>query len=258
MPGWRELQACFGQAVLTGDFAALAPHVRQDGMAVTSRIKIYRNNSVTSLTSILAERFGVVEQLVGAEFFAFAAEGFIAQSPPAKPYLDLYGARFPAFLAELPACGELPYLADVARLEWKLFTVARAPFAPPAGIEILNGLDPAQAMGLRLHPDPAIEYLSSPWPVDRIWQAHQGEMRELAISAAATLLELRRHDGQLLMRALPPAEFAFRSALAAGATLADAVTSALNQSADFEFAAALADLFQEQWVAGYTGEEKTA
>jgi len=248
-----EVQSAFGRAVLAGDFSALTRYVRTDGISAAGRIGVYRNNVMTSLTSLLVERFPVVERLVGDGFFSFAAEGFIRTAPPDQACLDSYGAEFPGFLAAFPPCAALPYLPDVARLEWKLFGVARAAFAAPLTIATLAGLDPETAANLRLRCDPAVDYLASKWPVDRIWQAHQGELVEVNIAAGSCRVELRRYDGKLTIRTLKPTEFAFRSALAAGSTLGDAVALALSESGDFDFFQALATLFTEQWVIGQSG-----
>jgi len=71
-----ELQSAFGRAVLAGDFSGLASYVRDDGISAAGRIGVYRNNVATSLTLLLAERFPVVERLVGDGYFSFAAERF--------------------------------------------------------------------------------------------------------------------------------------------------------------------------------------
>jgi hypothetical protein len=250
LPSLADLQSAFGRAVLTKDFSALAPCVRDEGISAASRIGVYRNNVVTSLTALLAERFPVVERLVGDGFFPFAAENFIRTAPPDQPCLDAYGAEFPGFLAGFPSCAGLPYLADVARLEWKFFTIARADFAAPLTIAALAGLDAETAANLQLHCGPAIDYFAADWPADQIWQAHQSEFSAATIEPGACQVELRRLDGKLTMRTLPPAEFAFRRALADGMTLGDAVTLALGESGDFDFFPALTNLFSEQWVTG--------
>ena len=249
----REIQRSFAGAVLTGDFEGLGRYVREDGMRKASRIGIYRNNVVTSLTSLLAERFPLTERLVDARFFAFAAERFIADLPPDQPCLDLYGAALAGFLAEFPACADLPYLSDVARLEWKLFCVARAAAPPPIGIESLQRIGADQAMSLRFECDPAVDYLMSPWPVRQIWQTHQeiADPEPVALNSGVNRIEIRRIGGHLLIRELEPAEFAFRSVLAAGAMLVTAIELAIDQLPEFEFSQSLAGLFRDQWVTGY-------
>ena len=250
MTSLAEVQSAFGRAVLGGDFSALTPYVRTDGISAAGRIGVYRNNVVTSLTALLADRFPVVERLVGDGYFSFAAESFIRAAPPGQACLDGYGSEFPSFLAAFPSCAALPYLPDVARLEWKLFAIARAEFAEPLTLAALAGLNADTAANLRLRCDPAIDYLASDWPVDRIWQAHQSDVAEANINAGACRVELRRYDKELTIRALAPAEFAFRSALAGGSVLGEAVTLALEESGDFDFFQALATLFSEQWVTG--------
>jgi len=251
LPSLADVQSAFGHAVLAGDFAALAPFVCEDGISAAGRIGVYRNNVTTSLTALLAERFAVVARLVGDSYFRFAAESFIRSAPPGQACLDSYGAAFPDFLAEFPSCAGLPYLPDVARLEWKLAVIARAGAAQPIAIEALAATNPALAMNLRLCCDPAIDYLASEWPVRQIWQAHQSDEVFANLDAGGCRVELRRRSGQLIIRPLTPAEFAFRVTLAGGASLAEAVTAALDQPGEFDFSRALVELFVEQWAIGW-------
>jgi len=256
LPSLADVQSAFGHAVLAGDFAALAPFVCEDGISAAGRIGVYRNNVTTSLTALLAERFAVVARLVGDSYFRFAAESFIRSAPPGQACLDSYGAAFPDFLAEFPSCAAVPYLPDVARLEWKLFVVARAGTAVPISIEALAPIDPASAMNLRLCCDPAIDYLASEWPVDRIWQAHQSDDVFVNLDAGGCRIELRRRSGRLIIRPLTSAEFAFRVTLAGGGPLAEAVTAALDQPDEFDFYQAFAELFAEQWAIGWINESR--
>jgi hypothetical protein len=39
--------------------------------------------------------------------------------PPLSPILLKYGGRFPTFIETFRPTSSLPYLADVARLEWR-------------------------------------------------------------------------------------------------------------------------------------------
>ena len=90
-----------------------------DPSEIARRFAVYRNNVQHGLTRALAARFPVVEQLVGAEFFAAMARVFIAGAPPSHPVLLHWGEAFPAFLESFPPVGHLPWLADVARLVHK-------------------------------------------------------------------------------------------------------------------------------------------
>src|SRR6266545_2079406 len=117
----RDLQAAFAAHLLgadSGDLAAevLAAEVVGDAIPA-ARLRVYRHHVFESLGSALATTFPTVQALVGEDFFRMLARAFVGQSPPNQPVLAEYGAGFPAFIAGHDAARDLPYLADVARLD---------------------------------------------------------------------------------------------------------------------------------------------
>src|SRR5207244_6191634 len=87
--------------------------------------------------------------------------------------LARYGAHFPNFLAAFPACRELVYLPDVARLEWAVNAALHADAAFSLDRSALRSVSPAQAPNLVLALHPSWQLLESRWPIDRIWRANQ-------------------------------------------------------------------------------------
>ncbi len=170
----RELQNGFCQSVAAGPPSELLRLIAADGLDLTARLAIYRNNVVTRLTDTLSAAFPVVCALVDRRFFDYAANAFLRQHLPTSGCLSDYGGDFPSFLAEFPPTAEPKYLADVARLEWAIHKVLHAAALPPTTIATLGAQtgDPAQ---LKLRLVTAVKFIASHYPVDRIWIAHQHE-----------------------------------------------------------------------------------
>lgn len=120
------------------------------------RFDIHRRHFIRSLTASLEKTYPGVVNLVDGRFFAFAADSFIRAHPPASPCLFEYGAALPDFLEVFPACASLPYLADVARMEWAMHRVFHS---EDVGDDAL----PA-----------SLCLFSSRWPVDAIWRVAMG------------------------------------------------------------------------------------
>src|SRR5262245_16767239 len=120
MSSLRELQHAMAAALLEGGGPALAHLVAADGLGADARVGIYRHHVLTTLTAVLASTYPVARRLVHEAFFAYLADVYIRRHPPAGPCLFEYGEELPALLEALPACRALPYLPDVARLEWAL------------------------------------------------------------------------------------------------------------------------------------------
>ena len=255
MPTLAELQRDMRAALLGGEETAAAAHIRGDGLGPAERLAVYRNNVVASLTAVLAQVFPAVRRLVDERFFAYAAHAFLTRHPPKEACLAAYGDGFPAFLASFPPCRELVYLADVAHLEWLMHAASLAPAAPALEPQALKDIAAEATQHLRFRLAPSLGLIASPWPIDRIWRANRpgAESEEtIDLDAGGTRLEVRRHGSDVVMRALPPPDFAFRAALAAGEALGAATELALAHDPRFDLAAALAALFREGAVAALT------
>ena len=231
MPSLSELQAGFRAALLTGDERGVMAHIFPDRLGVPARLAVYRHHVFTTLTATLESTFPVVCRLVDRRFFGWLADCFIREHPPAAPCLFEYGADFPEFVRAFAACAELPWLADVAALEWAMTNALYAPDARPLDPERLAALAPSDLAQLVLRFDPSVTLLASRWRVDAIWWAHQpdaGEPDAIDLDAGPVRLEVRRDGEDVVFRALPPGEFALRKALASGETLETAIDSALG------------------------------
>lgn len=246
-----ELQRDFSRALLTGDETALQALVAADGMSVAERIDVHRNNVVSSLTDVLAETYPALCRLVDPRFFAYAAYGFLTTEPPERPRLAEYGARFAGFIETFGPCRHLPYLADVARLEWLVHAAAEAPETTPVTAGALQDIAPEATPRIALGFDPSIGYLESPWPIDRIWEANRDESPgtgeadpgTIDLDAGGVHLEVARTPQGIVLRPLDLPTFAFRSALQSGSFLEIAAQAALGADSAFDLASALVALF---------------
>lgn len=254
MPALRELQAAMRQALLDGEERVLARAVEPDGLAPQARVAVYRHHVFTSLTAALEATYPVVRRLVDPRFFAFAAHAFVAARPPAGPCLTEYGADLAEFLASFPPCRELPWLPDVARLEWALGRAADAEDAVPVDPAALSDLDPMAAAAVVLRLAPSVTLLESRWPVDEVWRANQPGAdpdRVVDLGAGPVALEIRRLGEDVVFRRLAPPVFTLRRALVEGRTLGEAVTAALGVDPGLDLVRALGDLLAEDLVTGF-------
>jgi hypothetical protein len=254
----RELQRDFAAALLREDVERVVGAIAGDGVAPAARVGVYRHHVFASLTATLSATYPVVCRLVGSGFFAFATDAYIRREPPAGPCLVEYGGTFADFLGTFAPCAGHPYLADVARLEWAMKIALHAEDATPIAAARLASVPSEAVARLTFQLDPSAVWLRSPWPVDRIWRANQpGEDDETLVDIAAggVQLELRRQaDDVVTMSRLEPAQFAFRSALAAGMSLAAAADRALAENPSFDLTEALRALLGDALLVGFTFE----
>jgi hypothetical protein len=224
-----DLQKSMVAALTGGDPGALRQLIRADGLAPEDRLSIHRNNVTASLVKALEASFPVSLRLVGRDFFRAAAAGFVRKSPPRAPCLSLYGGGFPDFLQGFGPARKLPYLPDVARLEWARIEASTAADASVLAASHLSGLPEAELGALRLPPHPAARLLVSRHPIYTIWSRNQPDWEgPLALppeSGPETVL-VTRPESRLVMRRTAPGAAALFRALSGGATLARAAEAA--------------------------------
>jgi hypothetical protein len=239
----RDLQQQFRATVLGNDDAPIASFLRVEHGQLTDRIAVYRNTVQASLTDVLATAFPAVQRIMGANNFTRAARRFIAAHPPRLPHLSVYGAAFPAFLAGFEALKPLPYIADVARLEWARSEAYFAADAAPLDPARLAAIAPAALPHVTFEPHPATRLIPSPYPIHRIWTVNQPDVVDVPtvdMNTTEAVLITRPHF-IVIARNLTAAETAFTQALLSGGALSDAAEQASQVSEDFDLQTALSD-----------------
>ena len=238
-----EVQRRFFAALLDREYSAAVLLLRQGrGPGAAQRLQIYRNNLFEGLSDALRAVFPVLAQLVGDDFFRPLARRFIAAHPLRAAQLQGFGRELPAFLAGLPTAPDWPYLADVAALEWAWHEVYHAADAAPLRPEHLARVPTARQRDLRLALVPAARLVASPYPMLRIWQAHQGDSDpdfRVSLDDGGVRVLLLRRALEIEFVLLAEGEHAWLATLESGQTLAEATLAAINVDAGFDLAAIL-------------------
>lgn len=223
------------------------------------RFDVYRNNVHSSLIDVLAARFPVIERLVGETFFRAMARAFIDTSLPRSPVLIEYGGDLAGFIDGFPPAQSLPYLGDVARLEWAWHEAYHATDMDPLDIGRLSSfLQSGEAAALArltfaLHP--SLRIVRSRWPVLEIWRTNteDEQVRRVDPDTASDVLVVRP-KWDVTLWPLPPAGAVFIDALASGATLGEAVEQAASSDTAFDLTATLQLLLTAGCISGLNAE----
>jgi hypothetical protein len=206
-----ELQREFGEELLGAGGAR--------GMAV------YRGNAFGNWHGALAGAYPVVRRVVGEPFFEAMARDYARACPSRSGDLNEYGSALAAFLEQYPGTRDLPYLPDVARLEW---LAHRAHFAADAA-----RFDLSRPTEVRLAP--ACSLIESGWPVASIWEAHQegGRPDLVNLGAGPERALVHRPEWRVEVTALRSGDFRFLECLQAGEPLGAALEAAVSEDAGF-------------------------
>ena len=219
MASLRELQRSFA--------AALREPGAPCGVTPAGRLDIYRNNVRHNFRGALEMMFPVLRRRVGDDYFAQLAHHYQVAFPSRSGDLHWVGRDFPTFLARHLAGGDYAWLADLARLEWARQSAAVEALVAAVGADALAAFAPAQLEHLRFTFQPSLRLIESPYPVFSVWLANQAVTASPVDQSAGGEcgMTLARADGVEVAR-LAPDLFSYLSALAAGATLGEAMVRA--------------------------------
>jgi hypothetical protein len=240
-----RFQCAFADAL----FAPADPHGPVAALTAQPAFAVYRNTVMKACIDALEANFAAVARLVGSDWFRAAAALYVAAQPPADARLLRYGGSFPEFLEAFEPARELPYLADVARLD-RDWTEVHAGADAATGADLLATLPRAMLGATRVAPHPAARWR---WfaasPIFSIWNRNRGDHAECADSELCWQGEgalLTRQGGAVTWRAASQADCAFLGACAGGASLAGAADAALQVQPETDLASLLAGLLRSQ------------
>jgi hypothetical protein len=206
------------------------------------RFAVYRNTVAASLIAALAARFPVVQRLVGVEFFGAMAHEFVVKHPPRSPLLFQYGESFADFIERFAPAAPLPYLADVARLEYLRGCAYHAADAEPLAPSAFAALDGRRLAEFKVRLHPSVFILASDYPVVTIWEANQADSVSPISPRGREAALVSRPFIEVETRRLAPGTDAFLEALKSRSTIGKAVGAGAAASPAFSAAEALATL----------------
>ncbi|MBV7263578.1 DNA-binding domain-containing protein [Photobacterium sp. WH77] len=175
-PDLATLQTSFAQALQyrPSDVAGL---ITDNLFSAEQRLQIYRNNFVISLSEVLEATYPAVKAVVGDECFSALARQHILTTPLEQGDVSHYGGGFDQTIcAQATLTDAVPYLADLAALEWLVDRASMCNAALAAfPLEKLQGLTEQRLAEARLIPHPACWLLDSDYAVASLWLAIRDE-----------------------------------------------------------------------------------
>ncbi|MFT3813636.1 MAG: DNA-binding domain-containing protein [Acidovorax sp.] len=234
--------AAFAPGLTCPRYPAPADVAAHRGKGVARRYNVYRNNVTVSLINALADIYPAVQRITGAGFFRAMARFHVRATPPASPLLFEYGRDFPAFIAAYEYARELPWLADVARIERAWLDAYHAADRPVLDVSTLAAVDPAWLMDLRFEPHPAARIVRSRYAAVSLFTAHKAEgVPPLHADEAEDAL-VTRPGMDIIVSRLPAGGAAFLTRLLAGGPLGAAAAAAFDEALSFDLGANLAGM----------------
>lgn len=212
------MQALTKQSRQHNVLAFLQPTER---LTAEQSLRIYQQSAEGGIYSTLAAIYPVCLRLVGQQCFAGLARAYWRQHPQRRANLHDYGRHLGQVIERSPLQASVPYLADVARLEWAIFYARQAPISQVLTLEALAQQSTEQQASTLLPLRPHHALLYSPYPVHAIWRANQhAQVPSVKLEDGPDYLLIQLDEDTVRVRALSEPQLYFLQLCDCGKNLA--------------------------------------
>ncbi len=225
----------FADAICDPDAGVPSGIVGPDKLVSSRRFSVYRNNVASSLIDAMAANFPAIERIVGKEFFRAVAGIFVRTQPPKVPMLFRYGGKFAKFLEGFEPVKSMPYLSDVARVEYSWLQAYHAADENVVDAEMMQNIASEEMASLTFTRHPACHIISSNWPVVTIVSKNRNgeDCSNIDMTVCETAL-ISRPILDVELRVLPAGGAVFLEHLLNGENLGNAASEAMSDSQEFD------------------------
>lgn len=196
------------------------------------RLSVYSGGYVARAYEALKEGYEAVHRLLGDEKFMGMAEPY-ARSYPSHSYnLTWAGRHLPAFLHDHPVPG-MPYLEDLARLEWMIVESFHAFDVPPFDPSQLAKIPAEDWEQARLFFQSSVRLFSAEWPVLQLWSNRSTlDPGSIPLEKEKQYLLIGRRGVQVRCEYLDAKQYQLLEGLLGGRTLGEACEDLAVSSGD--------------------------
>ncbi len=244
---------------LDGSSTTQAPSfLSQKKKSATPPLEIYRQSVLGNHLSAFAEIYPVISQLVGESFFEHVFGQYFNSNQHQSYDVSDYGEHFGDFLDGFKACDPLPYLPDVARLEWFCHKACLGPSYLVDSFEALTLMDEQTLQRVCFKMPPSSFLIESSYPILEIYEINQLDKSDVApidiSQKGGCQLFVWRSGLDLRIDLLSKLEYFYLDCCQKGWTLEDTIQALILQHgvSDSMSQNILSKCMQKGWLVGFT------
>lgn len=151
------------------------------GVDIGTRLGVYTGGYPARIREALIQAFPAVAKILGDAALASLLERYRPQIPTGWCNLNSVGRALPDFLRSDRLAEELPFLPDLARLEWSVFECFHARVGNPIDLSFAAGWELDDWAGARIGFQPGVALVTSPWPIHSLREARRSERSQIDI-----------------------------------------------------------------------------
>tara|TARA_R110002110_G_scaffold65206_1_gene179859 strand:- start:7056 stop:7844 length:789 start_codon:yes stop_codon:yes gene_type:complete len=253
----KNIQKNFMAALQTNEMSTLIePLIEVDhNLDAKQRINIYRQSILGNVISILKDAYPVCFKLVGEQYFTALCQRFIMSHQNHHPDMSQYGSLFAAFLATFePVQQQLPYLPDMARLEWACCQALDSAEYQPINLFALEQVPESQQTNLIFQLPVGSTLFDSCYPILSIWQQNQADSlgeENVNLDFPGDKLIIFRQDWTLLIHPLSEMSHNMLEMIAEGKSFGEVSEKLLQKYKKINIPETFRECVKNGWLVGF-------
>lgn len=181
-PSLAELQRAVASHILSGEGPKLGDWICVPaGADVAARLAVYTRGYPARVTGSLREAFPAVANILGEDSFAALTARYLAHLPAELRNLNDVGAALPAYLRSDELRDDLPFLPDLAELEWAVVRCFHAKLETPFDASASSGWSMEDWARARIEFQPGLALVRSPWPLHQLRETRHRERSQIDV-----------------------------------------------------------------------------
>lgn len=213
-------------------------------------VGVYRNSILIKHKNALQKVYPAVNRLVGADFFKMLSYDYQMQHPATHWSLSEFGRYLADFLCGYSKAETVPYLPDMARLEWARYELLFAPDSVQFDVRQLQAMPESDYPQLYCKLHAATRLLPFESPILDMWHFcvdKNSEMDSFELKPERHAVLLSRKNFEVVMQTLTWGEYTLLIQLNKGNTLGMAIEQALAVEPQMQVEAVLSRALLESW-----------
>lgn len=146
------------------------------------RLGAYQHGYPARIKLAIEEVFEAVTHVMGKKTFEELVHDYAASYPSKQYNLSLAGEHFAYYLKQSPIHFKLPFLSDLALLEWKAQEAFHAHDQKPIDPPKLQNIPPEDWEFVKFIFQPSIRLVESEWPILDVWEARKDPIENFDIN----------------------------------------------------------------------------
>lgn len=175
-PTLNDLQVCLKSEITSLEDHTPVPFIVKERMDVEDRLAVYSDAYFSRIVEALEIDFEATCKVLGKETFFELVKDYLKEFPSTSTNIDEIGSKLPDFIRKLDPGITIPYLSELAQVEWALIEAFYADDLPLFDPNSLRKVPHASWDKVKLIMDTSVKLIETKWPVHIIWEARKSSI----------------------------------------------------------------------------------